>query len=65
MMAQVARAGEMTTETRPEGEKGKYKHNYTIARESQKEMVGAGRRAFKNMVPLMLQREACGAWLRR
>ena len=55
----------MTTETRPEGEKGKYKHTYTIARESQKEMVGAGRRAFKNMVPLMLQREVWGAWLRR
>ena len=64
-MAQGARAGEMTTETRPEGEKGKYKHTYTIARESQKEMVGAGRRAFKNMVPLMLQREVWGAWLRR
>ena len=45
-------------------EKGKYKHKYTIARESQKEMAGAGRKAFKKMVPLMLQREIWGAWAR-
>ena len=46
-------------------EKGKFKHEYTIARESHKEMAGVGRKAFKNMVPLMLQREVWGAWLRR